>query len=148
LHYYYLNAWVDNNNEPFRFLHYAMPKKNKTVVNLSQSLDYDEIDDNDDVEEDISDNEYETEKSTKINQNLPSLSQILIVSRLIGKREFILSQNGTKKFYNKVRQYQELSQIDKIDDVNYGSRMAKAAEILCKLAGISEMLKISIEILQ
>jgi hypothetical protein len=125
-----------------------MPKKNKTVVNLSQSLDYDEIDDNDDVEEDISDNEYETEKSTKINQNLPSLSQILIVSRLIGKREFILSQNGTKKFYNKVRQYQELSQIDKIDDVNYGSRMAKAAEILCKLAGISEMLKISIEILQ
>jgi hypothetical protein len=125
-----------------------MPKKNKTVVNLSQSLDYDEVDDNDDVEEDISDNEYETEKSTKINQNLPSLSQILIVSRLIGKREFILSQNGTKKFYNKVRQYQELSQIDKIDDVNYGSRMAKAAEILCKLAGISEMLKISIEILQ
>jgi hypothetical protein len=119
-----------------------MPKKNKTVVNLSQSLDYDEIDDNDDVEEDISDNEYETEKSTKINQNLPSLSQILIVSRLIGKREFILSQNGTKKFYNKVRQYQELSQIDKIDDVNYGSRMAKAAEILCKLAGISELLKI------
>ena len=126
-----------------------MPKKNKSVVNLSQSLDYDDVDDNDnDVEEDISDNEYETETSNKINQNLPSLSQILIVSRLIGKREFILSRNGTKKFYNKVRQYQELSQIDKIDDVNYGSRMAKAAEILCKLAGISEMLKISMEILQ
>ena len=124
-------------------------KKNKSVVNLSQSLDYDDVDDNDnDVEEDISDNEYETETSNKINQNLPSLSQILIVSRLIGKREFILSRNGTKKFYNKVRQYQELSQIDKIDDVNYGSRMAKAAEILCKLAGISEMLKISMEILQ
>ena len=128
-----------------------MPKKNKSVVNLSQSLDYDDVDDNDnDVEEDISDNEYETETSNKINQNLPSLSQILIVSCLIGKREFILSRNGklTKKFYNKVRQYQELSQIDKIDDVNYGSRMAKAAEILCKLAGISEMLKISMEILQ
>ena len=126
-----------------------MPKKNKSVVNLSQSLDYDDVDDNhNDVEEDISDNEYETETSNKINQNLPSLSQILIVSRLIGKREFILSRNGTKKFYNKVRQYQELSQIDKIDDVNYGSRMAKAAEILCKLAGISEMLKISMEILQ
>ena len=124
-------------------------KKNKSVVNLSQSLDYDDVDDNDnDVEEDISDNEYETETSNKINQNLPSLSQILIVSRLIGKREFILSRNGTKKIYNKVRQYQELSQIDKIDDVNYGSRMAKAAEILCKLAGISEMLKISMEILQ
>ena len=124
-------------------------KKNKSVVNLSQSLDYDDVDDNDnDVEEDISDNEYETEKSNKINQNLPSLSQILIVSCLIGKREFILSRNGTKKIYNKVRQYQELSQIDKIDDVNYGSRMAKAAEILCKLAGISEMLKISMEILQ
>jgi len=136
-------------DEPFRFLHYAMPKRNKSAVNFSQSLDYDDTDDIDnDAEEDISDNEYEIEKSNKINQTLPSLSQILIVSRLIGKREFILSRNGTKKFCNKVRQYQELSQIDKIDDVNYGSRMAKAAEILCKLAGISEMLKISMEILQ
>ncbi|CAF5210098.1 unnamed protein product, partial [Rotaria magnacalcarata] len=46
-----------------------------------------------------------------------------------------------------VRQYQELSQIEKSDDVNYGSRMGKSAEILCKLAAISQIIKISIEIL-
>ncbi|CAF1208637.1 unnamed protein product [Rotaria sordida] len=81
-------------------------------------------------------------------ENLPSLAQILIVARLIGKREFVLSRNGTKKFYNKIRQYQELSQLEKSDDVNYGSRIGKSAEILCKLAGTSQIVKIAIEILQ
>ncbi|CAF4051774.1 unnamed protein product, partial [Rotaria sordida] len=80
-------------------------------------------------------------------ENLPSLAQILIVARLIGKREFVLSRNGTKKFYNKIRQYQELSQLEKSDDVNYGSRIGKSAEILCKLAGTSQIVKIAIEIL-
>jgi len=118
-------------------------------MNSEQILDYDDgEDDNNDLEEDMSDNEYDSEKSKKINQNFPSLTQILIVSRLIGDRQFILSRNGTKKFYNKVRQYQELSQIDKVDDVNYGSRMAKAAEILCKLAAISQILKMAIDVLQ
>ncbi len=132
-----------------RFLHYAMPKEKETNINVSQSIEYDETDeDRDDFDEDISDDDYETEQSNNIHQNLPSLSQILIVARLIGKRELILSRDGTKKIYNKVRQYQELSQINKPDDVNYGSRMGKAAEILCKLAAISQIVKISMEILK
>ncbi|CAF4053549.1 unnamed protein product [Rotaria magnacalcarata] len=132
-----------------RFIHYAMPRKKDLTINLPQSLDYDDAeDDNNDIEDDMSDDEYELEKQlNNIKRNLPSLSQILIVCHLLGKREFVLSRNGTKKFYNKVRQYQELSQIEKSDDVNYGSRMGKSAEILCKLAAISQIIKISIEIL-
>ncbi|CAF3978277.1 unnamed protein product, partial [Rotaria sordida] len=131
------------------FIHYAMPKRTDGSANFSQSIDYDDSDnDKSENEDDISDNDYEVEKSNKIHKNLPSLSQILIISRLLGKREFILSRNDTKKFFNKVRQYQELSQFDKSNDVNFGSRMGKAAEILCKLAAIAEILRITIEILQ
>ncbi|CAF5158724.1 unnamed protein product, partial [Rotaria magnacalcarata] len=109
-----------------------MPRKKDLTINLPQSLDYDDAeDDNNDIEYDMSDDEYELEKQlNNIKRNLPSLSQILIVCHLLGKREFVLSRNGTKKFYNNVRQYQELSQIEKSDDVNYGSRMGKSAEIL------------------
>ncbi|CAF1086183.1 unnamed protein product, partial [Rotaria sordida] len=92
------------------------------------------------------DDDYETEQNS--NHNLPTLSQILIICRLIGKRKFILSRNGTKKFYNKIRQYQELSQIEKPNDVNYGSRMGKSAEILCKLVAVCQILKISMDILK
>ncbi|CAF4451165.1 unnamed protein product, partial [Rotaria sp. Silwood2] len=131
------------------FIHYAMPKRTEGSVNFSQSIDYDDSDsDGNENEDNISDNDYEVEKSNKIHENLPSLSQILIVARLLGKREFILCRNGTKKFFNKVRQYRELSQFDKSNDVNFGSRMGKAAEILCKLAAIAEILRIAIEILQ
>jgi hypothetical protein len=127
-----------------------MPKKNEPIVNVSQSLEYDDIDDDDnnDIEDDMSDEEYESEKLNNIQQNLPSFSQILIICRLLGKHEFVLSRNGTKKFFNKIRQYQELSQVEKIDDVNYGSRMGKSAEILCKLAGICEIINIAMEILK
>lgn len=53
-----------------------------------------------------------------------------------------------KKFYNKVRQYQELSQVEKQEVVNFGSRMGKSAEILCELAAISQIIKISLDILK
>jgi len=79
-------------------------------------------------------------------KNVPSLTQILIVCRLLGKRELVLTRNGTKKFYNKVRQFQELSEVDKPNDVNYGARMGKSAEILCKLAAIVQILSISLQI--
>ncbi|CAF4938783.1 unnamed protein product [Rotaria sp. Silwood1] len=126
-----------------------MPKKKDSTLNTPQSLDYNDIDDEDnDNEEDLSDEEYESERLNSIKENLPRLTQILIVARLIGKREFVLSRNGTKKFYNKIHQYQELSQREKSDDVNYGSRLGKSAEILCKLAGISEIVKIALEILK
>ena len=128
-----------------------MPKKGQTTVNFSQSLDYDYTDDDDDdnnIEEDISDNNYELEKDNKINQTLPSLSQILIVSFLLEKREFILSRNSTKKFHNKIHQYQKLSQTEKLDYANYDSRIGKVAAIVCKLAAISEILRRSIEILK
>ncbi|CAF3932869.1 unnamed protein product [Rotaria sp. Silwood1] len=126
-----------------------MPNKKDSTLNTPQSLDYNDIDDEDnDNEEDLSDEEYESERLNSIKENLPSLTQILIVARLIGKREFVLSRNGTKKFYNKIHQYQELSQREKSDDVNYGSRLGKSAEILCKLAGISEIVKIALEILK
>ncbi|CAF3129238.1 unnamed protein product [Rotaria sp. Silwood2] len=126
-----------------------MPKKNDSKLNYSHTLEYDDVnDDNNDEDEDISDNEYNNESTNRLDQHLPSLIQILIVSRLIGKRIFHLSRTGTKKFYNKVRQYQELSQIDKPDDINYGSRMCKSAEILCKFAAIAELLKITLEILK
>jgi hypothetical protein len=128
-----------------------MPKKNEVNLNLSQSIEYEEVDDGDDddqYDDDISDDDYETEQKVNSNHNLPTLCQILIICRLIGKRNFILSRNGTKKFYNKVRQYQELSQIEKPNDVNYGSRMGKSAEILCKLVAICQILKISMDILK
>ncbi|CAF4331108.1 unnamed protein product, partial [Adineta steineri] len=103
-----------------RFVHYAMPKKKEAKLNYSQTLEYDDAnDDNNDEDEDISDDEYNNEKMNKIDQHLPSLTQILIVSYLIGKRIFHLSRTGTKKFYNKVRQYQELSDIDKPNDINF-----------------------------
>ncbi|CAF1176395.1 unnamed protein product [Rotaria sordida] len=115
-----------------------MPKKNDVTTNTSQSLDYDEGDgETNNNDDDISDEDYEFEKMSHIRRQSPSLSQILIVYQLVGKREFILSRNGTKKFYNKVRQYQELSQLEKQDDINFGSRMEKSAEIICKLAAIS-----------
>jgi hypothetical protein len=128
-----------------------MPKKKETTMTQPQpqSLDYDDTDtENDDIEDDISDDEYQMENLDNIKQNQPSLTQIFIVCRLIGKREFILSRNGTKKFYDKVRQYQELSQYEDPNDVNYGARMGKSAEILCKIAAIAEIIKIAIEILQ
>ncbi|CAF1686737.1 unnamed protein product, partial [Adineta ricciae] len=131
-----------------------MRKKNEIHFNSSQTIEYDELDDdnangndqNDD--DDISDDDYQTEQKETSNQNLPSLCQILIVVRLFEKRKFVLSRNGTKKFYNKVRQYQELSQMEKPDDVNYGSRMGKSAEILCKLVAIYQILKISMDVLK
>jgi hypothetical protein len=127
-----------------------MPKRKDVTINLPQTLDYDNSqDEDDDTEPDISDDEYEVKKNkiNEIKKNLPSLAQILIVSRLLGKREYILSRTGTKKFYNKVRQFQELSQYEKLGDINYGSRMGKSAEILCKVAAICEIVKISIKIL-
>ncbi|CAF3230326.1 unnamed protein product [Rotaria sp. Silwood2] len=109
-----------------RFIHYAMPKKNDVTANTSQSLDYDEGDDEtNDNDDNISEEDYEFEKMSHIRRWSPSLSQILIV-----------------------RQYQELSQLEKKDDINFGSRMGKSAEIICKLAAISQMIKISIEILK
>ncbi|CAM2714277.1 unnamed protein product [Rotaria socialis] len=133
-----------------RFLHYTIPKKNDLNSIKSQTLDYhnDNNDDNDDSEEDISDDEYGTTTAKNMNQNQPSLTQILIVCRLLGDRIFTLSRHGTKKFNNKIRQYQELAQHDDSDDINYASRIGKAAEILCKIAGISQIVKISLEILQ
>lgn len=134
----------------FRFIHYVLPHKGQLSIDSTQSIEYDDADDDDANadEESISDSDYETEKSNTFEQNLASVSQILIVARLLGRREFILCRNGTKKFLNKVRQYQELSQIHKPNDINYGARMGKAAEILCKIAGIAEILRISIEILK
>ena len=119
----------------FSFLHYVLPHKGQLSIKSSQSIEYDDVDDDVNAdEESISDSDYEAEKSNTFEQNVASISQILIVARLLGKREFILCRNGTKKFLNKVRQYQELSQIHKANDVNYGARMGKAAEILCKIA--------------
>ncbi|CAF4568674.1 unnamed protein product [Rotaria sp. Silwood2] len=118
-------------------------------TNISQSTNYsDSDDDNNGSENDISDSDYEDETSNKIYEHLPSVSQISMVARLIGKREYVLCRNGTKKFFKKLCQYQELAQIDKANDVNYGSRMGQAAEILCKLAGICEIMRISIEALE
>lgn len=123
-------------------------KKENPMIATPHSLGYDDYDDESDIDDDISEDEYKMEKLNNAKPNQPSLTQILMVCRLLGKREFILSKNGTRKFYKKVRQYQELSQHEKNDDVNYGSRMGKCAEILCKFAAIVEMVKISMEILK
>lgn len=133
----------------FRFIHYVMPKKNGVIINNSELLDYDDgEDDANDRDNDISDDDCDCQESNQIQKRYPSLSQILMVCQLIGKRKFVLSRNGTKRFYNKVRQYQELSQIEKHDDINFGSRMGKSAEIICKLAAISQILKISLDVLK
>ncbi|CAF1253382.1 unnamed protein product [Adineta ricciae] len=153
IHFYAQGYQSDGFSE--RFLHYVMPKKNEIHFNSSQTIEYDELDDDNangndqnDDDDDISDDDYQTEQKETSNQNLPSLCQILIVVRLFEKRKFVLSRNGTKKFYNKVRQYQELSQMEKPDDVNYGSRMGKSAEILRKLVAICQILKISMDVLK
>lgn len=129
-----------------------MPKKNEINLNLSQSIEYDDVDEHqigdDEYDDDISDTDYETEQEENLIHNLPTLCQILIISRVIGKRIFVLSRNGTKKFYNKIRQYQELSQIEKPNDIIYGSRMGKSAEISCKLVAICQILETSTDILK
>jgi hypothetical protein len=128
-----------------------MPKSADKTNNTSYIVEYDDMNtenDDDEDDEDISDNEYNHETNNKINPTLPSLTQIFIVSYLMGKRTFVLSRTGTKKFHNKIRQFQELSHIDKPQDINYGSRMGKSAEILSKLSGLVEILKISTEILK
>ncbi|CAF4711177.1 unnamed protein product, partial [Rotaria sp. Silwood2] len=147
---YYSSPGNQSDGSSERFLHYAMPKQKDLTVRIPETLDYDDNEDDiNDTEDDISDDEYQMEqKMNNMNKHLPSLSQIFIICHLLGQRQFILSRNGTKKFYNKVRQYQELSQFEKADDVNYGSRMGKSAEILCKLAAISQIVKNSMEILK
>ncbi|CAF3275618.1 unnamed protein product [Rotaria sp. Silwood2] len=88
-------------------------------TNITQLTNYSDSDDeNNGSENDISDSDYEDETSNKIYEHLP------------------------------ICQYQELSQIDKPNDLNYGSRMGKAAEILCNLTAICEIIRISIEVLE
>ncbi|CAF0723704.1 unnamed protein product [Adineta steineri] len=146
---YYAQASQSDGMSEREFRSLCNAEKKEAKLNYSQTLEYDDAnDDNNDEDEDISDDEYNNEKMNKIDQHLPSLTQILIVSYVIGKRMFHLSRTGTKKFYNKVRQYQELSEIDKPNDINFGSRMGKSAEILCKFAAIAELMKIVLEILK
>lgn len=123
-----------------------MPKKTNVVVDVAQSIDY-ENDEESDQDEDLNDEDIKTENSQESNNFSSNLAQILIIAHIFGKRNYRLKRNGTKKFLNKVRQMQELSQLDKIGDVNYGSRMGKGAEILCKLSALAQILKISQEIL-
>lgn len=123
-----------------------MPNKTNVVVDFTQLIDYENEDDSD-QDEDLNDDDIRTEKSETPIHFSSTLAQILIIARLLDKRRFCLSRNGTKKFLNKVRQMQELSQVAKIGDVNYGSRMGKGAEILCKLSALAQMLKISQDML-
>lgn len=122
-----------------------MPKKIDLILDVNESIDYE--DDVEDEETDLIDEELPSKCAS--NDKLPNaLSQILIVVKLLGIREYTLSKKGTKKFLNKVRQMQELSQIEKTDDLNYGSRLGKGAEILCKLSALLQLLKIALDVLE
>lgn len=122
-----------------------MPNKTNVVVDFAQLIDYENEEDSD-QDEDLNDDDIRTETTETPNHFSSTLAQIFIIVHLLGKRQYRLNRNGTKKFLNKVRQMQELSQVDKIGDVNYGSRMGKGAEILCKLAALAQMMKISQDI--
>ena len=126
-----------------------MPKKPNVIFNVSDALDYESDDENSDREEkDLDDIDLLSEKIPKFNQPIQQISQILIICHMLGEKQYVLSRYGTKKFLNKVRQYQELSQLDQLNDINYSSRMGKAAEILCKLGALAQILKIALEILK
>lgn len=129
-----------------RFIHYAMPKKTNEVIDFTKPIDYESEEDSD-YDDDLEDDDMRTENCGAINHFPFILSQILIICKLLGERHFRLHRIGTKKFLNKVRQMQELSQVVKIGDINYGSRMGKGAEILCKIAASAQMLKIALNIL-
>lgn len=123
-----------------------MPKRTNVVVDFTKPIDY-ETEEDSDHDGDLEDEDVKNENHEETN-NLPiTLAQILIICHLFGKRQFRLHRNGTKKFLHKVRQMQELSQVEKIGDINYGSRMGKGAEILCKISALAQMLKIALEIL-
>lgn len=123
-----------------------MPKKSNVVVDFTKPIDY-ETEEDSDNDGDLDDEDLKNDNYEATN-NLPIiLAQILIICQLFGKRVFRLHRKGTKKFLHKVRQMQELSQVEKIGDVNYGSRMGKGAEILCKISALAQMLKIALEIL-
>lgn len=130
-----------------RFIHYVLPKKSNVLLDVSDELGYDSDDDSD-REEDLNDIDLMNEKIPKINHVIQRFTQILIIAHMLGKKDFILSRYGTKKFLTKVRQFQELSQLDKMNDIDYSSRMGKCAEILCKLAALAQILNISIKILK
>ena len=123
-----------------------MPKKTNEVIDFAKPIDYESEEDSD-YDDDLEDDDMRTENCEAINHFPLTLSQILIICKLLGERRFRLHRSGTKKFLNKVRQMQELSQVVKIGDINYGSRMGKGAEILCKIAALAQMLKIALNIL-
>lgn len=124
-----------------------MPKKSNIVLDVSDELGYDS-DEYSDHEDDLNDIDLMNEKLPNVNNVIQTFAQILIISHMIGQKQFTLSRYGTKKFLDKVRQFQELSQIDKMDDINYGSRMGKSAEILCKLAALAQILNVCVKILK
>lgn len=131
----------------FRFIHYAMPKKSNIILESTCSLEFDDATDSD-QDEDLSDEDMINKRKEARKDDLPSLAQILIVVHLLGDRHYVLSQYGTKKFLNKVREMQELSQVERSNDVNYGSRMGKSTEILCKISALAQVLETALSILQ
>ena len=116
------------------------------VFDATCSIDYD--DGGTSEEDDLSDDEMSLQSQRNTNPHNSTLTQIMIITHLIGQRQYSLSRYGTKKFFNKVRQMQDLSQIEKTGDLNYGSRMGKGAEILCKLSALSQILKMCLEMLK
>lgn len=124
-----------------------MPRKSNVLLDVSDSLEYD-TDEDSDREEDLNDVDLMNEKTPKINLVVQTFSQILIISYMLQSQRFVRSRYGTKTFLYKVRQFQELSQLDKMNDINYSSRMGKSAEILCKLGALAQILNISVKVLK
>lgn len=124
-----------------------MPKKSNLVLERPSSIDIDYVNDSD-RDEDLSDEEMELNLKEPVNELLPNLAQILIIVHILGERHYTLSKYGTKKFLKKIREMQELSQAEELNDTNYGSRMGKSAEILCKLSALAQLLQTAINILE
>lgn len=121
--------------------------KSNVVLDVSDELGYN-TDDNSDHEDDLNDIDLINEKVPTVNNVIQTFAQILIIAHMLGQKQLILSRYGTKRFLDKIRQFQELSQVDKVDDINYGSRMGKSAEILCKLGGLAQILNVCVRILK
>lgn len=124
-----------------------MPKKTNYVVEEPYSIEIDYAGDSD-RDDDLSDEEMESNPKETIDEHLPSLTQILIIVHILGERHYTLGQYGTKKFMKKIREMQELSQVEKFNDINYGSRIGKSTEILCKLSALAQLLQITMNTLE
>ena len=72
-------------------------KKSNVLLDISDALEYD-TDEGSDREEDLNDMDLINEKVPKINHAIQQISQILIISHLLGKKNSFSADLAQKSF--------------------------------------------------